>query len=57
MPTRPIVMRSVPVTLRLPEDLHSYLEKRAEAEERSLPNLITQLLREARKAEGAEGSA
>jgi predicted HicB family RNase H-like nuclease len=50
-------MRSVPVTLRLPEDLHSYLEKRAGAEERSLQNLIIQLLREARKGERAEGSA
>jgi hypothetical protein len=57
MPTKPIVMRTIPVSLHLPEDLHAYLEKRAETEERSLPNLILKLLREARKAEGAEESA
>lgn len=55
MPAKPIVLRTIPVTLRLPEDLHAYLEKRAEAEERSLPSLIVQLLREARKREGEAG--
>ena len=51
MPTRPVVIRTTPVELRLPNDLLVYLTQRAEAEERSLSSLIVLLLREAKRAD------
>ena len=54
MPTRPVVMRTTPVELRLPNDLLAYLTRRAEAEERSLTSLIVLLLREAKRADQAK---
>jgi hypothetical protein len=39
--------RSIPLTLRLPEDLHAALVERAELDQRSLNRQIVFLLREA----------